>query len=87
MENAADARALPPAIAADALLSIPYRSCERLKGGLGLLEPRTGVTVSARVRARVRVESATAVEAMWKPELKSVLSCTLNMLDMFIVVL
>uniref|UniRef100_A0A3B5JYT1 Adenylyltransferase and sulfurtransferase MOCS3 n=1 Tax=Takifugu rubripes TaxID=31033 RepID=A0A3B5JYT1_TAKRU len=41
-----DGRGLPSAIAVDALLSIPYRSCEGLKGGLGVLEPRTGVTVS-----------------------------------------
>lgn len=51
MKYMSEGRGLPPAIAADAPLSIPYRSCEGLKGGLGVLEPRTGVTVSARVRA------------------------------------
>lgn len=39
-----DGRWLPSAIAADGLLNIPYRSCERLKGELEVLEPRTGVT-------------------------------------------
>lgn len=58
----ADGRWLPSAIAVEALLNIPYRSCERLKGGLEVLDPRTGVTVSARARARV--DPAVPVQTM-----------------------
>lgn len=39
-----DGGRLPSAIAADGLLNIPHRSCERLEGELEVLEPRTGVT-------------------------------------------
>lgn len=51
-----DGRWLPSAIAADGLLHIPHRSCERLKEKLELL--KHGRHGAARVRVCVRVNSA-----------------------------